>query len=93
MSIEGLDLIIKYLIKVYRGSIAMGLIPKPWRDVAVVQLGEILSLHKPHIAGVIVSQFFQKFSKITPNVFQIVESCSIPHRNVPRTPNLQNSSL
>ncbi len=28
---KGLDLIIKYLIKVYRGSVAMGHIPKPWR--------------------------------------------------------------
>ncbi len=33
---KGLDLIIKYLIKIYRGSIAMGHIPKPWRDVRVV---------------------------------------------------------
>ncbi len=33
---KGLDLIIKYLIKIYRGSIAMGCIPKPWRDVRVV---------------------------------------------------------
>ncbi len=31
-----LDLIIKYLIKVYGGSIAMGHIPEPWRDVRVV---------------------------------------------------------
>ncbi len=33
---KGLDLIIKHLIKVYRGSIAMGQIPEPWRDVRVV---------------------------------------------------------
>ncbi len=33
---KGLDLIIKYLIKVYRGSIAMGHIPKPRRNVRVV---------------------------------------------------------
>ncbi len=33
---KGLALIIKYLIKVYRDSIAMGHIPKPWRDVRVV---------------------------------------------------------
>ncbi len=33
---KGLDLIIKYLIKVYGGSVAMGHIPKPWRDVRVV---------------------------------------------------------
>ncbi len=32
----GLDLIIKYLIKVYRGSVAMGHIPTPWRDVKMV---------------------------------------------------------
>ncbi len=31
-----LDLIIRYLIKVYRDSIAMGHTPKPWRDVRVV---------------------------------------------------------
>ncbi len=30
---KGLDLIIKYLIKVYRGSTVMGHIPKPWKDV------------------------------------------------------------
>ncbi len=33
---KGLDLIIKYLIKVYRGSIAMGQLLKLWRDVRVV---------------------------------------------------------
>ncbi len=33
---KGLDLIIKHLIKVYRGSVAMGHIPEPWRDVRVV---------------------------------------------------------
>ncbi len=33
---KGLDLIIKYLIKVYRGSIAMGHIPKSWDDARVV---------------------------------------------------------
>ncbi len=30
---KGLDLIIKYLIKVCRGSPAVGHIPKSWRDV------------------------------------------------------------
>ncbi len=46
---EGLDQIVKYLIMVYRGSIAMGHIPKPWRDVRVVlihKLGKEPSLAK-----------------------------------------------
>ncbi len=33
---KGLDLIIKHIIKIYRGSIAMGHISEPWRDVRVV---------------------------------------------------------
>ncbi len=33
---NGLDLIIKYLIEVYRDSVAMGHISKPWRDARVV---------------------------------------------------------
>ncbi len=32
----GLDLIINYLIKVYRGSVAMAYVLKPWRDVRVI---------------------------------------------------------
>ncbi len=36
-----LDLIIKYLIKVYRGSIAMGCILKIQRDVRVVLISKL----------------------------------------------------
>ncbi len=37
---KGLDLIIKYPTKVHRGSVAMGHIPKPWRDVRVVLISK-----------------------------------------------------
>ncbi len=33
---KGLEPTIKYLIKAYRGSVAMGYILKPWRDIKVV---------------------------------------------------------
>ncbi len=48
---KGLDLTIKYIIKVYRGYIAMGHIPKPWRDIRMVlipQSGEEPSLAKSY---------------------------------------------
>ncbi len=38
---KGLDLIIKHLIKVYGGSIAMGHIPEPWRDLRVVLIPKL----------------------------------------------------
>ncbi len=42
-----LDLIIKYLIKIYRGSVAVGHIQKPWKDIRVAW--RIPSPHKPLI--------------------------------------------
>ncbi len=35
---KGLDIVIKYLIEVFRGSLAMDCIPIPWRDARVVHI-------------------------------------------------------